>query len=717
MTEVNDDFFAWFVSRLKGTNDIPNFTALLSKLTSREVRMMTARSFIPILPYPATLMDSIYTSMMNFKDVLHQIGESSGALWCDEGVYCLAKDIQLLKPELFGSIFLGLGPFHWSKIIMGAIGKWLNPSGIGEALKKSGVFAADVALSSVLKGGDYMKAKDGINIIAESILRLQYEAFLESDEFILCKEEIDLDGIEFDIVQQVLTKVYDNSDGNDFESCWESYKVSLDRLHKAFLEFKGSNHENENFLYWELFLKDMFPCARDLEVSVRTGNWELFLSAVERSLGIFFGTGKPNYSRYGALFYQDCLDVQRKFPALHKHFKDGNFVCYLSERKGSAIGFDQALEKAYNFTAKAAGGIIGSTRQKEAVALWNIIKHHKDLFVSFLLKETADTGEHQGELNHLHHEFNLKSAGKGKSRVEILINYIETVGNPFEVDSSAKLINLTSREVVENTEYLLNCVEFGRANHAEFVQERLVDKSKSLHASISFKYQSPYMSIESTVMAKQKKVKVLTDDQLNTSAVNFIEYAASRGWGLEEVIIYPLTSRPVYLLEKDSLNQKKAPKSDLAKQLLQLLDKESIVVNNTNQIPHVETTAVVIDFMAIVRKLTSVKLTDVKTFGSFCEKILNNVTSYGQQSEQIHLILENYKDMSIKGAAQATRATKDGNLNVGAVCEVVSEEQSLPSPLDDFFDRQSNKISYQNFFVKYCSSHYKHQSHYIWQEA
>ena len=43
----------------------------------------------------------------------------------------------------------------------------------------------------------------------------------------------------------------------------------------------------------------------------------------------------------------------------------------------------------------------------------------------------------------------------------------------------------------------------------------------------------------SNLMAKQKKVKVLTDEQLNTSAVNFIEYAASRGWGLEEVIIYP----------------------------------------------------------------------------------------------------------------------------------------------------------------------------------
>ena len=331
-----------------------------------------------------------------------------------------------------------------------------------------------------------------MNLITEAILRLQYEAFLESDEFILCKEEIDPKQIGLDI-EQISNKVYETSDENYFQNCWESYKVSLDRLQTSFLQFKGSNHGNENFLYWEIFQRDIFPCARDFEVSVRTGNWELFLSAVERSLEIFFGTRKPNYSRYGALFYQDCLDVQRKFPALYKHFKDGNFVCYLSERKGSAIGFDQALEKAYNFTAKAAGGVIGSTRQKEAVALWNIIKHQKDLIVSFL-RDTANVGENQGELNNLHHEFNLKAATKGKSRVDKLVDYIKTVGNPFDVVCPVQLLNLTTRVVVENTEYLLNCVEFGRANYSEFVQERLVDKSKSLHASISFKYLSPYIS-------------------------------------------------------------------------------------------------------------------------------------------------------------------------------------------------------------------------------
>ena len=51
-----------------------------------------------------------------------------------------------------------------------------------------------------------------------------------------------------------------------------------------------------------------------------------------------------------------------------------------------------------------------------------------------------------------------------KSRVDKLVNNIKTVGNPFKVDSPDQLINLTSREVVANREYLLNCVEFGRAN-------------------------------------------------------------------------------------------------------------------------------------------------------------------------------------------------------------------------------------------------------------
>ena len=59
---------------------------------------------------------------------------------------------------------------------------------------------------------------------------------------------------------------------------------------------------------------------------------------------------------------------------------------YFSSRRGSAVSFDMALEKHYNKTAKVIGGIIGLTRRKEAVALWNITKHERHLHVSSMEK-------------------------------------------------------------------------------------------------------------------------------------------------------------------------------------------------------------------------------------------------------------------------------------------------------------------------------------------
>ena len=43
--------------------------------------------------------------MINFQDVLLQKGLQYGPLWSDEGVYRIAKDLQLLNPDKFNNIF------------------------------------------------------------------------------------------------------------------------------------------------------------------------------------------------------------------------------------------------------------------------------------------------------------------------------------------------------------------------------------------------------------------------------------------------------------------------------------------------------------------------------------------------------------------------------------------------------------------------------------
>jgi hypothetical protein len=123
---------------------------------------------------------------------------------------------------------------------------------------------------------------------------------------------------------------------------------------------------------------------------------------------MFFFFGRTNYSRWTPLFLQDCYQLKDKFPLLYSSYMNGGFVVN-TNRTGSGVPFDQALEQSYNRPAKVSGGIIGFTRKKDAVALWGIIKHKKDEYVH-LLKMQDDV---DGELS-VHHDFNQSSAKKIK---------------------------------------------------------------------------------------------------------------------------------------------------------------------------------------------------------------------------------------------------------------------------------------------------------------
>ena len=59
-----------------------------------------------------TEYDTINNCMKDFQDVVLAQNEP---LWCDEGVYRTAKELQLLNSDGFGIIFLGLEGFHLEK--------------------------------------------------------------------------------------------------------------------------------------------------------------------------------------------------------------------------------------------------------------------------------------------------------------------------------------------------------------------------------------------------------------------------------------------------------------------------------------------------------------------------------------------------------------------------------------------------------------------------
>ena len=175
------------------------------------------------------------------------------------------------------------------------------------------------------------------------------------------------------------------------------------------------------------------------------------------------------------------------------------------------------------------------------------------------------------ELN-LHHEFDPKKGMKAKKLVALLVEHIKSIKNPFDLQTANHLVNIsTRREVTDDNnvkDKLLNTPEIGEELYFKFVKERLQDKTVSFHVSISFKYVP--LSSNSLNQSNQKRVpkKLETDDAENSSAVNYLHYAVSRGKTAEYMLKFPITSRPIYLLESNSLHLKKAIKSDLSNILL-----------------------------------------------------------------------------------------------------------------------------------------------------
>ena len=104
------------------------------------------------------------------------------ALWSDEVVYHIVKELQLLFPSDFGNIFLGLGSFHTTKILINCIGQYLQDSGITEALIETEIFGPKV-VETVLKGKHYSRGVRGMGIIAEALQRILLREFFANTEY------------------------------------------------------------------------------------------------------------------------------------------------------------------------------------------------------------------------------------------------------------------------------------------------------------------------------------------------------------------------------------------------------------------------------------------------------------------------------------------------------------------------------------------------------
>ena len=267
---ISLDYFLWLVNRSSKriydeNSFIPGFTAVRSSLTNLNFHE-TTKILTPILPYPATTYDAIFTTMINFQDALKMKGDTYGGLWADEGVYRIAKEIQLLKPDEFSNIFLGLGGFHMEKIVFACLGAYLQPSGIFSVLVETECYGTD-RINGVISGSHYFRAHTAHSLIHEDIMSLMLEAFqVEHPE-----KSVQFEDLLVDHQSEEITTDY-----------WNTKKEQSKTIEEDFQDYlKEKSQQSQSFAYWFTSVFELFPIARDLTSSMRCGDWMLYLSAVE----------------------------------------------------------------------------------------------------------------------------------------------------------------------------------------------------------------------------------------------------------------------------------------------------------------------------------------------------------------------------------------------------------------------------------------------------
>ena len=197
-SSIND--FAWVVCRMSSSN-FPNLTkfetemqhtpswSAFNSILLPDQRKPEKIKFLPILPHPVTEYSTVYTAKSNFNDVLSQLDQKDFHLFCDEGVYRIARHIKSYRKDEFKNIVLMLGSSHMAKVTLACIGKYLRGNGVEHIFIETETFGVNVT-EQVLNGSNYSRSMKGFSILAEALQRLQLNEFITKTNLDIYENEL-----------------------------------------------------------------------------------------------------------------------------------------------------------------------------------------------------------------------------------------------------------------------------------------------------------------------------------------------------------------------------------------------------------------------------------------------------------------------------------------------------------------------------------------------
>ena len=86
--------------------------------------------------------------------------------------------------------------------------------------------------------------------------------------------------------------------------------------------------------------------------SIRTGDFEMFVSILPTNTNYFFALNQQNYARWMVKYHENLLKLPQTHPAVYEDFKKGLFGIKRTPKAFSRIPVDLSLEQTLQASRK-----------------------------------------------------------------------------------------------------------------------------------------------------------------------------------------------------------------------------------------------------------------------------------------------------------------------------------------------------------------------------
>lgn len=556
--EQDDIDFMWIVKSSK--DKLPLLNGYYS-LFVPDTLPKTVIAYMDPISQPPTRNDVVQETMVRSLKVAAENNQEYAVVSYDLAVALKAYSIQALRAPEFDKLIILLGVFHLELALFGALGTYIDDSGIEYILTEYGILA-EGSLNGFLKGKFYNRCARIHQLVAAVLEKAIFQRYLEDDSQDTRKK----------LCEGLLTDSGQHDLGNrappeHVHAAMQGYEAYFQRL------IEGSQGKLAQF--WAIYVYIVNRVYRLLQRAVRTNDLDLFLRVLPCTIELFFALNRPNYARWGSLF----LDKLGKMPhAARKVLEEGAFSTRRTSKSYSRSPIDLTLEQTVNRdAASSATGITSFTNSESAFRRWNISLTQRSMAVSEM-KDMCDIQPGETPANQL----KKGRISRDNRDMEALTKALEDTCNPFKKDAPAVLVNIATGKVAAavTSDYLTQVLEQGRELRKKFTDECATDDKRFLRTIPRFPVQN---FAKGNLQKKSSSEKKALDTAEGVrDAFGYLLTAAAKSDekpDLKMILSHPITEVPLPLAHADgSMNktEKAAFTKILEGKQQKVLDEKSI---------------------------------------------------------------------------------------------------------------------------------------------